>query len=616
MNRIVLFFVLLGALTLHAQPNFPAWRRAGGAYLDSLNYTAALEVFHKGLKASQDEHDLQSEALFLIDIGFVHQEEGDLEKAYQYYEKGRAVAERQSYDDIMGSAYRNMATIKMVKGEYDKASEYLIESIRLFEQSGKAYLDDLCSALNSMGTLQFRLENYNKALEYYRKALPLYEELKHTNAEFSNPELDEAIVLNNIGEAYKQTGQYAKAIEYLNSALRIKRKLGLTLYQANTLSVMGEVYHALKNYPEALRYYKLAYRIRLQKQDDAAIANSANLLASLYTDTRQYREAELLLVQARKLAQKDSLRTELLKNYQLSRLVYRHLEQPELALAFDEHYITLFEQVKKEELVKTIHDLNIKYHTEQTDKELHEISLRNTLLEQKRLFITWSLYGIVAVALIIIAFILYAYRQKKRSKVKVELMMRELNHRTKNNFQQLSGLLSLYYKQLKDPEARKAVQETANRVNAMSVVHRKLYLHDNVTLVRIDTFISELAQELVQSYGHTPDTLHLNLELESLSIAADKAVPLSLIMNELLTNAFKYAFTGNADPSLHLVLRQADKKTVLVVHDNGPGMPAPEHGNESFGLRLIRLLCKQMQAELTITNKNGARIEIAMPQVS
>ena len=221
---------------------------------------------------------------------------------------------------------------------------------------------------------------------------------------------------------------------------------------------------------------------------------------------------------------------------------------------------------------------------------------------------------IIGFSLIIISVVLFAYYQKRKSKAKIELMMRELNHRAKNNFQQLSGLLLLYHNQLKDPVAKKAIKETANRVQAMGVVHRKLYLSEDTTLVEIDVFIRELSEELMLSYGYTRDTLSLNFALESISMAADKAVPLSLIINELLTNAFKYAFVSNPNPVLDVTLSRQDKKIVLMVQDNGAGIAEHNISGDSFGLRLIRMLCRQINAELLISNNRGTCVKISMPQ--
>ncbi|MES2690181.1 MAG: tetratricopeptide repeat protein, partial [Bacteroidota bacterium] len=554
MKCIVLFLLLLPALKIQAGTDPDSLRAAGSAHLKAADHRAALHTFMQGLEEAKQQNDLRSESMFLVDIGYVYQQEGRLELAYEQYEKARALAEKHHFRDLMGNVIRNMAVILIKKGEYEKAEKNLSEAAGIFDDMGDK--DELSSTLNTMGTLQFQLRHFGQALLFYKKALPLFEQLEKETKPGDDKvsiALDIAIVLNNIGEVYKEMHQYASAVFYLERSLGIKKKLGLSLHVANTLNAMGEVYQAMKKYPEALLYYNNAYAIRSRKHDEAAIANSANSLAALYSDTRQYREAEKFLLIARQICERDSLRGELLKNYQLSRKVYRQLGGYAQALLFDERYIALYEQMNREEQLKTIHDLNIKYQTEQKDKEFQ------LLLKQREAGVLITKV-ILAFSLVIISVILFAYYQKRKSKQQTELMMREMNHRAKNNFQQLSGLLLLYHKQLKDPVAKKAIKETADRVQAMSVVHRKLYLNEEITLARIDVFISELSEELMLSYGYTRHTMRLMLNLEPVSIAADKAVPLSLIVNELLTNAFKYAFDANPDPVLGLSLHRLDKK--------------------------------------------------------
>ena len=381
MNRIVLLLLILFSFEVRAETDLDSLRNAGGACIRMADHAAALSIFTLGIKESKQQNDLQSEALFLIDMGYVYQLEGDLQKALELYEKGRAIAEKNHFADIEGSGYRNMATIRIKKGEYDKASQYLAEAAARFESTGNK--DELSSTLNTMGTIQFQLGNYGQALLFYKKALPLFEQLKKATpapAEQANIDLDIAIVLNNIGEAYKETRQYASAVFYLKRSLKLKKKLGHLLHEANTLNVMGEVYQAMKNYPEALLHYTHAYTIRRQEHDDAAIANSANSLASLYADTRQYHQAEKFLLIARHICERDSLRGELLKNYQLSRLVYRQLGESVQALLFDDRYITLYEQMKNEEQLRLIHDLHIKYQTEQKDKDFRLLEQDKELL--------------------------------------------------------------------------------------------------------------------------------------------------------------------------------------------------------------------------------------------
>ncbi len=590
---------------------FPFWA-AAQSKIDSLNdlgftlyerqqYDSALIVFGEELKLTKGNNPY-GEARTLVNMGIVYLDKNDLDKAMEFFENSTVTAEKINDSVIMASCYLSSGMVHERKASYLLAKQLYLKAARIFSDLGDR--DGLSSSYNSVGNIQNKLGEFNSALFYYQKSLHLWTELKDS----LNHKADIAASLNNIGDLYKENKQYDKALSYLSSALFYKREIGNDQSTAHTLSALGEVYELKGKLSLALRYYQEAYKIRENVGDRIGIANSANLLASIYLTSKKYTDAEKYLLESRKIAGEDSLRGELLKNYDLSRKLYRNTNQFQLALQYDELYIKLDHLLLDEAAIRALKEMEVKYEAaENLEKNKRLVEE----LKQEEALSYFKTGGIVSL-LMIIALILLAYFQKIKGKRKTEALMRELNHRVKNNMQVLSSLLSLQYDQLEDKSARAAIQETRNRVKAMGVVHRKLYLGKELSLVSIHDFIMELTAELRMSYGfEEAEKVAIHFDLDNLEILADKAIPLGLIMNEILSNAFKYAFTDKY-PRLDISLKKVNKGVTIIVKDNGNGIHIDNQHKDSFGFKLIKMLCKQLHAKLEIKNEHGACIIVSI----
>lgn len=597
------------------KPDLDSLRETGIQEDNALRHDKALAIFYKGLILSREWNDPRSEGMLLTDIGCAYQNMGKIGEALSYYEKASVLAENHNDSTLKAGAFRNMASIYVMKGDYKKASSLLSDAALIFAAVGNH--EDHAAALNTIGTIQFRLKDLTQALYFFKRALEAYEQAKKDpslSSLTSNFDLDIAIALHNIGEVFKEKGAYDSAIVYLKRSLLIKQRLKMPAYEATTLNMLGEIHHALKEYRMAMRYLNRAYHIRLNLSDSPAFAQSLISLSSLFYDLHHYHRAEELSAKAESICKNDSLLNDLLKVYEIRRQVFRKLNAPESALTYDNLYISLLKHITNTEQLRTIYELHTRYQSELKDKDLAALQKRVEWSNELNVAREKLIYVISIASVVVVTILVLAYFQKRKSKKRLELMMRELNHRVKNNFQQLNALLSLYKKQLDDEPARKAITETANRVNAMGLVHARLYLDDRqITHVRLDHFIAELTRDLMSGYGFSPGTLKPVLALDPVSLHADKALALSLIINELITNAFKHALQNHPAPELHIALKSDRRAITLAIADNGRTLQAhPSH--RSFGTDLVNLLCRQLNATLEKEHGNGLTIKITIPQ--
>ena len=189
--------------------------------------------------------------------------------------------------------------------------------------------------------------------------------------------------------------------------------------------------------------------------------------------------------------------------------------------------------------------------------------------------------------------------------------MKELHHRVKNNLQIVSSLLSLQSFRIKDKVAFNAIKEGQRRIEAMSLIHQRLYIQDNITQVNIKEFITDISESLMEAYGFSNSSFNLVLNVSNELIDVDKAIPLSIIINELITNAFKYAFDGNKTPELKISLNKNSNNAELIVTDNGKGIDINAwEKNDGYGKELIHTFTDQLEGTLELTVNNGTTFKI------
>ncbi len=184
-----------------------------------------------------------------------------------------------------------------------------------------------------------------------------------------------------------------------------------------------------------------------------------------------------------------------------------------------------------------------------------------------------------------------------------EVLLKEIHHRVKNNLQVISSLLSLQSEYLKDEAMIKIFKESQNRVKSMALIHEKLYQSANLAEIDFSDYLRELTTQLFRSYGIGAHGVSLNVHASQVLLAVDRAIPCGIIVNELVTNALKYAFPdgmgGRIDIDLHPV---SDDRVRMAVRDNGVGFPADVdfETSDSLGLTLVRMLADQVQGEVAM----------------
>jgi PAS domain S-box-containing protein len=198
-----------------------------------------------------------------------------------------------------------------------------------------------------------------------------------------------------------------------------------------------------------------------------------------------------------------------------------------------------------------------------------------------------------------------------------EVMLKEIHHRVKNNLQVISSLLDLQARAARDPGTARLLRESKDRVRSMSLIHEKLYMDGNTEGVRFSEYVKDLTARLCHSFSCTEETIGVELDVEDMTLDMDTSVPLGIIINELLTNALKYAHPDGGKGRLRVSLRSAEGRMLLLtVCDDGVGFPAnvDYRSPSTLGLRIVNTLLSQLHGTLELEKGEGTTFTLRFPR--
>jgi len=206
--------------------------------------------------------------------------------------------------------------------------------------------------------------------------------------------------------------------------------------------------------------------------------------------------------------------------------------------------------------------------------------------------------------------------QLRESLSQKEMLVREIHHRVKNNLQLVMSLLNLHGRHIQDPRARQAFAEARGHINALAILHRRLYESENLQELDLRWFLEDLCAELRRGGLNGPCRVELTVQVPDEVVGSDIAVPLGLLVTEAITNAYKHAFHGMEHGRIDVIVERETPTTLkLTVRDNGRGMQLEPGEAEHVGLgrSLIDAFVRQLQGELRIGSDDGMVVEVSFP---
>jgi two-component sensor histidine kinase len=194
------------------------------------------------------------------------------------------------------------------------------------------------------------------------------------------------------------------------------------------------------------------------------------------------------------------------------------------------------------------------------------------------------------------------------------MLLKEIHHRVKNNLQIVASLLNLQSRYITDAQTLAAIRESQNRVKAMALVHERLYRTEDISHISLHDYIRFLGTGLFQFYDAKRRGIRFTLEIGDIIVDTDTAIPLGLILNELISNSLKYAFPNEGGGEIAIGVKREDHTLTVQYRDTGIGIPADLDwkNTQSLGLRLVTTLVEQLDGTVELNREEGTQFTMVL----
>jgi len=541
---------------------------------------------------------------------------GDPDSALFYY--------RESVElDNNAVVYLNMALIHKTKGNFPLALSLIKEALALLKINHDASVESF--AYGVIASTHYSLYDFDQAETYYLKQLKLIEKVNDSQGFIS--------VYTNLARLYFDKDDSKQSNVYLAKLLKISKKVNSDHGMASYYETKSRTLLSDGQFEEAKAHAELAIEKYTNVEGEGDVSFMLGILGKAEIGSKQYQLAIKHCTEGLELATIN----ERIGGQELAcdclHEAYKALGQYEKALKFyvlntkykDSTYN--IENAQKSAQQGMQYDFDKKQLADSLEiveqNRQTEIEHITDLEKEKRFRVI--LFAIVG---ILFLFILFGYRENRRKKKQAvvlneknelinkslhekEVLLREIHHRVKNNFQTVSSLLKLQSKNVVDKEALRTISEGQNRIKAMSLIHQKLYQNETISAVSFQEYTEQLIKQITSLFSLRE--LEIEVQANDIELDIDTSIPLGLILNELITNACKYGLCSRDKGKLTVVINKPTGELYkLTVQDSGKGIPKDmDFSNiKSLGLRLVQQLTKQLHGSFNYQYVNGSLFEV------
>jgi two-component sensor histidine kinase len=471
-------------------------------------------------------------------------------------------------------------------GLHRKAMNEYIMEVKKTIDSSDFYM--IATYNNEIGQFLLKERSGATAMTYFKKAqgyvvvyLNDINQVK-TEEEINNSNRLKGLIEGNIGKAHILQNQYREALPYLENSMGILRSLSSGRDQeamADNILALAGANMKLGNLDKAGEYL----RMELDSDIPEQIIRKNRLLASYYEALEDYSNASRYL------------RTSLMLEDSLAAM--EEFNEKERLVS-----IVASEELKNMKLRNKDLEMDI----DRGRAELQAQDMRINLVFISLVFTLLGFAGLVFAYLKSIKTQRLIAEQKRiieNSLVEKDSLLKEIHHRVKNNLQIVSSLLSLQTKNTRSKAAIEALEEGKTRVKAMALIHQKLYQNDDLSVIEMQGYIESLINSIQSVFRKGGHNINITIDAEGVELDIDRAIPIGLILNELVSNSFKYAFPDDApDGKIYIHIQKNGDGGFFEYTDNGVGLPEDSDDREStsMGIRLIKRLVNQLQSTLNI----------------
>jgi two-component sensor histidine kinase len=501
-------------------------------------------------------------------------------------------------------------------GNYGIAQTWLFKALYIrkkfnhFEDIGKIYL--------RLQEIQFILESASGAIFDAKMAMLYFKKAASSQGVMSAYQVlgTSYLLAYQTGLKKTQTRRFSslhKSINYFNIALSKAKILGASLDQGQAYRYLALCAEFENKPAESILLRTQAWEIDLK---NGLLENSIELafdLVATYLRIGNLPKAKEWLDQTRILAKSKNLKPSLQINLMEASARYHELKGNwKTALGYRAGIATFkdsaFVQYRNQAVEGVQKSEQAKLRETVLDSQRKQMALlkKNALLKNRILYAGSSLLFVFVFAAFLYGKLYWKYKKLSHYKT---LLIKEQSHRTKNDLQAVSNLLSLQLFQVKDQSASKLLEESLMRVESIVLIHQRLYQDTTPMFVQVDLYLKDLTDSILNIYNRTD--VAVSMAIDPFYLSVEKMVPFALIVNELTTNACKYAF-GGMQPTIRVQCHLNTNSIEFLCEDNGPGFSEKEIIS-GFGMELIEMMTQQLGGKMAFESRNGCLFNLSFP---
>ncbi|AEI48506.1 tetratricopeptide repeat-containing sensor histidine kinase [Runella slithyformis] len=587
--------------------------RYGLFYLHQHDTPKAIEHYLRAYELFERHHFLRGAFLNLQRVGFAYFNEHEYDQAEKYYKKTH-----QFYLDhteklpkiFLAYIFESFAALEGKRNNHALALTFNEKAVQILKKENDE--DAYHSGLYNYALKLAHLKRADEAEGYFQEITQYTKKKKDIYLEM--------YVQKGLAEVYLVKHQPDEAIRVAMHGITLsKSQSEQKEHQKDFHQFLSRAYEQKNDFEKALKYYQSAVALNDSVRDNDKKKAIAKIEAEF--QTKQVREVAMInALNRRQMAETQ-------QRFQIEQAEYL----AKLSAAKEQQLASIKAQAEIEK-ARSITEISTKYASSQKEAQIRQLDREN---HNKTRQMQW-LAAIMGILLLLLGGMVVLYQKVQKQNLvlgaqrnqlttqnhtiseqshKLELMMKELHHRVKNNLQIVSSLLNLQTYNLEDPKAVQAIREGQQRIEAMSLIHQRLYHKEHLTTIDMKEYLGNLIESIMRSYGYSPEHFELRLDIRQRELDVELAMPIGLIVNELVTNSFKYAYHLTNQPSLAVSLKN-DTGIVLDVRDNGPGIDLVNWQNRkgTFGKKLIKSLSEQLGGEAQIQNEHGTWYHLHIPE--
>lgn len=542
----------------------------------------------------ENKATLVQKAMLLESIAYYHSK---LDSALYYANESLVLAKMSKNQMLIAEAWEQIGHKEKLLGNNTKSLEAALTALNIYETNKKP--EKAAAVYTQIATHYIEEQEFTLAIKYLKNSLAFYQ--KTNNSYYI------ALTLINLGEAYRMSGNVMQSELLFLKVIELNNLLKDNLIYGYSLGNLGLVYASKKEWDKAINNLNNAVELLSKMNDDYSCSIYFFELGKIYEKQGSILQAENEILKAFTLAKKAELKEQIRDFSGYLSMFYEKKNDYKKSLEYQRLFQIYQDSLINKNNIKKIEQLKAGYIIGQREVEIKNI---NTISKNRKNIAI--LLGIGLFIFTIMTIFLFQLNQKikasniilsKREEEKA-LLLNELNHRVKNNLQMISSLLNIHSAEISNNKAKEVVISSKNRVEALSLVHQKLFQDGIQTNVLIKEYIEELVLNLIHGYNQN---IKPEFNIDIIKMNVDKAIPIGLIINELTTNAIKHAFNGNTNPIIKINITQNIDYLTLEIMDNGIGFSAEEiNKSNSLGLKLVNSLTQQLGGNVKKIKSNGA----------